>query len=145
MASTSVATDGVMNFDTDGHWNLETNQGPAVHAPPSVRGIALTGPLRVEFLDVSAANSYPKNNIIMSVTPPATGGGHQFARLSVRPDPSTKVESTVNVNQNLTIPYLSLTLMFKPRNILPDITINPSCSTSPSSCTPSVVVPGPTV
>jgi len=144
MASTSGATDDVMNFDTDGHWNPETNQGPAVHAPPSVRGIALTGPLRVEFLDVSPANSYPKHNIIMSVTFPATGGGHQFSRLSVRPDPSTKVESTGNVNQTLTILYLSLTLMFKPRHILPDITINPSFSTSPS-CTPTVVVPGPTV
>ena len=107
MASTSGATDDVMNFDTDGHWNLETNEGPAAHAPLSVRGIVLTGPLRVEFLDVSAADSYPKNNIIiMSATFPGTGGGHQSARRSVQPGPSKKVESAGNINQTLTYPLL---------------------------------------
>lgn len=121
MASTSGATDDVMNFDTDGRWNLETNEEPAAqaHAPPSVRSIVLTGSLRVEFLDVSTADFYPKNNIIMSATFLATGGGHESARLSV------DVASIGNVNQALNIPYLSLTLMFKPRNIFPDRTIQP--------------------
>jgi len=57
-----------MDFDTNGLWDYETAEGPAIHTPDNIKAIAITN-FRVEWLNASEPDQgfYAKNHIVASV------------------------------------------------------------------------------
>lgn len=55
----------VIDFNSDGEWDVEKHEGPAIHAPDGVKAIAITG-YRIEWLDMSepSIEFYPKNHMV---------------------------------------------------------------------------------
>lgn len=55
----------VIDFNSDGEWDVEKHEGPAIHAPDGVKAIAITG-YRIEWLDMSepSIKFYPKNHMV---------------------------------------------------------------------------------
>lgn len=90
----------VLNFNTDGTWDAQELEGPAIHAPAAIRNI-IANRYRVEWLDMSnpKTNFYAKNHMVASVvfdTPQwIEGTEYKSARLSV------EVNSNVQPNDQV--------------------------------------------
>lgn len=85
-----------MDFDTNGRWNSEAAEGPAIHTPDNIKAIAVTN-FRVEWLNASEPEQgfYAKNHIVASIEfaedQVINGETYRSARLSVELGPDVVV------------------------------------------------------
>lgn len=90
----------VINFDSDGIWDIWRQAGPSIHCPDHIKNIVITE-YRIEWLDMSRpeSNSYVKNHMVSMVlfeTPCAVGGKiYKSARISMECNLATSEQDSV--------------------------------------------------
>ena len=89
-----------MDFDHEGEWDEEEQEGPAIHAPENIRNIVVSQ-YRIEWLNISEPdkNFYAKNQMVATLvfTEPQFIAGEAYlsARISMELERENKVVQIV--------------------------------------------------